>query len=127
MIVYRVENKDENGPYRSDWGWTIEDHNDRNHPSAADIDLCHCDEYVSGPNYFRSLLKKGTNGICCGFHSIEKFKAWFTEDERINLDDYGYVVNVYEISPEDVCILKKQCIFFKPHAKKISSKSVLDY
>lgn len=95
MWVYRVENKDGEGPYRgptNDWfNWQTRSHNHL--PTAPSEDL------PTG------------RGWICGFKDKAQLNRWFTKKELLNLRKIGY--RVKRISAAKVRRGKYQVVFVR--------------
>lgn len=85
MKIYRVENRDGEGPYqcgdRSPW-W-LDKRESTEHPEPNYIFL------LENPEWF------------CGFDSPEQLFAWFTCDELERLKKEGFLVHIFEVPEAD--------------------------
>ena len=108
MIIFRIENEFQAGPYLGLFHdrWQTKDHD--KHPSTP------------GPN--RDILKNCKNNTPLttafkedihkfGFKSLWHLKRWFNKQERLNLFHAGFTIAKITISPKYVILAKKQLIF----------------
>ena len=97
MKIFRVENKNKEGPYRSpqcpeQTFWTdncIYGHLDSwNHPDLyKDEDLSKVKKWIENNPQYR------LEDFQCGFHSMEQLNNWFSYNEKQKLNDYGYMIS----------------------------------
>ena len=113
MYVYRMENKQGRGPYDSISDWMEEDHvRETGRPGPWEDELM---------NELRVLEKYGEVLFACP--TLDAAHAWFTEQERYNLAQRGFMINrvpVKEITVDDdtypamvVGESECQCIFIR--------------
>lgn len=115
MIVYRVEDIQQNGPYmtlqREDW--TIRDHNNEmTHPTPQEDGVEDC---------------KITGDHKCGFESRKKLLQWFNKEEREKLHKHGFVISLYKIrkTQYNVLIGHKQLMFDLELAERVGKRHLI--
>lgn len=120
MIVYRVENKNGEGPYFNqfsldgpslEWGRSINSlHGDcPNHPAPSDDIKAEGFDRYSGEWYY-------------GFTTMEALEKWFNTPEPLKLEMLlaaGYLVRQFECEPEDVKPGNIQCAFKRKKARML--------
>jgi hypothetical protein len=107
MLVYRVEDNEEGGPYRGDNyvdGMGAK-HSGPDHPSP------YGDGIESMPEY-----------MVCGFASLQAFEAWFDSDDRRDLKVSGFVLRAFET--DAVTHGRKQLTFRRSTARLIETLDV---
>lgn len=80
MLVYRVENREGNGPY-----------------SFIDFSHGNTDTHPTPGN--DGIAFVGFEAFC-GFSTMEKFRNWFSYDDRVRLKEAGFHLATYEVSRE---------------------------
>lgn len=128
MKVYRVEHEvNGHGPYLCGLGvWKeYEKFDVPGLHEAHEHSLEHPGPWTDGDG---QLGLERTSAHVFGFPSRAACDRWF-ESFEIKMRTLGYVVNVYECSPEDVCVspTEKQLIFIKKNAKLVDTQSVIGY
>jgi hypothetical protein len=104
MLVYRVEDNEEGGPYRGDNyvdGMGAK-HSGPDHPSP------YGDGIGSMPEY-----------MVCGFASLQAFEAWFDGDDRWDLKVNGFRLCVFDA--ETVVTGRKQVTLRRSTARLIET------
>jgi hypothetical protein len=99
MLVYRVENKCQRGPYRNEefgspLNLLLRIHSeDGRHPSP----------YCEG---FTKIAR-----LNCGFDSMEQLHNWFSPDELLTMGKAGYLLSTYDCPKGGVQTGQKQIMF----------------
>jgi len=109
MLVYRVQNADNIGPYHAGYGytWMTRDHaTTERHPSP----------YEDGMDDFRLYSE-----MRCGFDSLAKLRTWFCNEELSNLGELGFRIVVWDVADDAVIRGHKQVAFNPKDAIVVSS------
>jgi hypothetical protein len=111
MMVYRVENRNREGPYSGRLTTDLSHHyNAVTHPGPWDDGLG------------RSLYSYHR----FGFSSLEMMRVWFNADDRRGLRTDGYHLAAYEVPPSHVKHGSKQIIFDHYEAKLVERFDLVD-
>ena len=119
MLVYRFENEAGVGPYTGITKFdisTVVPGLDRNgssrHPSPA-IDFSgDTSPWVKGMSRYNSHF---------GFSTLHQLMDWFDPLQQIQLADLGFHLTTYQVDPEHVVLLNRQCAFVRKHARRLQS------
>lgn len=108
LQVYRVEDEDGVGPYRSD----------KNYVAFA---LFGGDALSNGarPCPWYDNLKQFGDSHFFGFESMEQLLEWFPRECLQRLFDAGFRVRVYAVAPDYVMRGGKQVAFIKDQARQL--------
>lgn len=107
MIVFRIEDKNKNGPYyhcTSNWETTLHCDFDYNHPGHRVDKIL---KLIPVTKLFHTKWKYG-------FENKKALLKWFDKNERTNLLELGYKIKKYEVIEEkDIIYGDKQLLFRK--------------
>lgn len=109
MIVYRVENLSNEGPYRNgaaSWGGESYSDDDHPMPGADGIPM--------------EVFRPFERAFVFGFETLSQVNDWFSPQDRKKLDDHGFFLSTYEVDKEHVHLGRKQLIFNRKHVKKLN-------
>jgi len=107
--VYRVQNKDGQGPYNSSHIWRSIPHiKENNRPTPCEENL--------GDILFMMKKEFGGKNVLFGFTKLTNLRKWFTKKELENLKEIGYVI--YKFKAKEITEGERQCIFV-PNGKGI--------
>lgn len=117
MIVYRVENFSNIGPYAPDWidsernnyKWTERSHNAPSHPSPAACPIL-------SPT-FGAMPWAAKRDYYFGFGSLAQLEAWFSPEELTAMEELGLRVVQYET--DDCIVGERQAVFRLETARMI--------
>jgi len=97
MLIYRVENDKQYGPYQSRWAHSIklcDVHGDSKHPSSYD----YCERLLGLSDVYRIGWESRTHGFC----NLAKLNEWFRPKWRRLMREHGFKVSIYEVNPRYV-------------------------
>ena len=110
--IYRVENKEGDGPYTSfDAPFEV-----------YYLTSKHYDELHPGP--YQEGWGRISSDCLFGFKDLEQLKKWFTYDERQILSKYGWRIAIY-YTKRLVKNSNKQCIFKKETARRVTAFNLM--
>lgn len=102
VVVYRVETKDGEGPYRGgDAAYGIRD---------LMGDICQASEVHPSP--WEDGIDPGPDAFF-GFSTEDQMREWFSESIRTGISKKGFTCNAYSVPMEKVQFGKKQIAFDK--------------
>jgi len=108
MLIYRIEDKDNNGPYKS---WEL----------RYDLNLSHQDGFH--PSLYRDIPEWNYQyDYICGFKDLNQYYNWFSIDWIQALNKDGFTLNVYDIHPDNILFGSKQICFKKNKNELIIKK-----
>lgn len=115
MLIYRVENRDNKGPYtcgnesirRALWSHQRCD----NHPAPRNDGIP-----------YEVLGSWRTTRYHFGFRALDQLCAWFATDERALLEAEGFSLALYEVDEVHVHIGGRQVAFNRAHAAIVTVK-----
>jgi hypothetical protein len=109
MLIYRIENKDGEGPYWCRFDFPYK------HPILT-MGEDHCADPVNHPSASKEMMKLGyaedefTKHHVCGFGSIDQMVQWF--DSWLNqLEEWGFYLVEITINANDIMIGNTQVAF----------------
>ncbi len=119
ITIYRIENKDGEGMYRTTQGKNITDYygsgvSSTRHPCPQE------DKKLRKALLENGLLGQwenlvGTSKYSSGFMSVEQLRKWLSNVKWLKfLSDNGFVLAVADVLPSDVLAGDRQCMFIKP-------------
>lgn len=118
IIVYRVENQDGCGPYRTG-SLRGKQHEVGEWLNSQYVKL---DEIRhKRPMPYSDGIFEHTDDDYCGFHGIKKLRQWFTKEELQKLQEAGFQINKYKVPKELVIDGNRQVMFRKKAAKKLAT------
>lgn len=119
MKIYRVEDDQGTGMYRTSIALREMNCSDKRHPSPWD------DMKLSEPWENMDLYERSK--MFFGFSSLDQLKFWiYLEEWRKLLKKEGYFISVYECEPDDAIIGETQAIFIRSSATKIQQLDFLE-
>jgi len=138
VTVFRVENEDGTGPYRTGFSELCDAHRNAGHP-PPDLDPAPVDgmyettrAYSSDPTSSKVLYDVERYRVLdinpdevCALPTVERLAEWF-EGFGERLDARGYSVVEYDVPPEHVRHGKHQTVFRKGFALKIKRYSATE-
>ena len=89
MLIYRIEDKDQSGPFAGNEN--VSDHHWDAFTHANALPL------PSEDGFKRLNIYKSKDTIVCGCSSVEQLKDWFPYEAIQILDDYDYCLATYEV------------------------------
>lgn len=106
MLIFRIEDKNGNGPYSSSWNYyrSIQKLNGTNQPSP----YYECIKFKCEQHKF-------------GFIDLNQYQEWFNEKWRFKFKKHNFRLNVYKVFKKDVLFGKRQIAFDFNKAKFIKS------
>lgn len=118
MLIYRVQNLDNSGPYGIYEAWKSKPHEGPMHPGP----------YSDGMGENDTGDASFVPGMVFGFASLTQLRAWFDHKELVNLAALGFYVTIYDVTENTVVSGKTQVAFHMRHARhiqycKISAKA----
>lgn len=114
--VYRVEDRDQNGPYReADLKYMVDVRAYNRLQFRRPVPHHPLEPWSKG----HRRGHKSHDHHVCGFTSMKQLRRWFTKRDLAMLEQHGFKVNTYLVHPRYVKTGERQCTFYPGAAKRL--------
>lgn len=112
MKIYRIENKERQGPY---WDFDHSKWRTRSHEDSDRWPNIMFDENVDEWHDYCNKNSIDKDNFICGFKNLNQLEKWLTKKEIENLKNHGF--KIVTLFPKTVFNIGKQVVFIDERKK----------